>query len=112
MFKFKNSNSTGLSELDYDDPAALKGLSNLYDPQEHPKTRARDIADVLKDSGKIDDSQLAQIRQKQSKSSGDAGAILQELQLVNADEILSAKASLYGFEFRHVEPEQVDKEIF
>lgn len=114
MFKFKNSNGTGLSEMEFDDSAtALKGLSNLYDPQEHPKTRARDIADVLRDLGIINDSQLLQVRQQQQlKNSHDAAAILQEMQLAKEDEILRAKASLYGFEFRHIEPDQVDKEVF
>lgn len=113
MFKFKNSNSTGLSELDYDDPAALKGLSNLYDPQEHPKTRARDIADVLCELGIITDAQLNQVRhQQQIKNNQDAAAVLQELQLAKEDDILKAKANLYGFEFKQIEPEQVDKEVF
>ena len=39
-------------------------------------------------------------------------AVLQELQFVGEEDILTAKASLYGFEFRHIEPQDVDKEIF
>ena len=82
------------SEFD-DSATALKGLSNLYDPQEHPKTRVRDIADVLLDLGSINDAQLAQVRQQQQLKGGhDAAAILQEMQLAKEDEILRAKASL------------------
>ena len=39
-----------------DSCGSLKGLSNLYDPQEHPKTHIRDIADVLLDMGRITDA--------------------------------------------------------
>jgi type IV pilus assembly protein PilB len=115
MFKFKNSNDTRLRNgADFDDStAALKGLSNLYDPQEHPKTHVRDLADVLLELGKIDDGQLAQVRQKQQAKGGcEAAVILQELRFVGEEDILRAKASLCGLEFRHVEPEDVQKEMF
>ena len=114
MFKFKNSNnqrSQGITEFD-DSAAALKGLSNLYDPQEHPKTHIRDIADVLLDLGRINDAQLAQVRQRHQTKGGDVTAVLLELQAANETDILIAKASLYGFEFRHIEPQDVDKEAF
>jgi type IV pilus assembly protein PilB len=114
MIKFKNfGGSTGQEIAGFDDTATLKGLSNLYDPQEHPKTHIRDVADVLFDLGKITDAQLAQLRQKQqTRGSGDVAVLLQEMQFVGQDDILSAKASLYGLEFRHFEPQDVDKETF
>lgn len=115
MFKFKNTSNSRLQDAaEFTDSAAgLKGLSNLYDPQEHPKTHIRDIADVLLELGKINDEQLAQVRQKQqSKGGGDVTAILQELRVAGEDDILRAKASLYGYDFRHIEPDAVDKESF
>jgi type IV pilus assembly protein PilB len=114
MFKFKNSNSPRLRDAaEFEDSAVgLKGLSNLYDPQEHPKTHIRDIADALRDLGKITDVQLSQVRQRQQAKGGDAAAVLQELQCVGEEDILRAKAGLYGFEFRHIEPQDVDKAEF
>ncbi|MFA5252731.1 MAG: GspE/PulE family protein, partial [Phycisphaerae bacterium] len=45
-------------------------------------------------------------------SASDAAAILLKTGLINADDILEAKASLCGLEFRRIKPEDVEKEAF
>ena len=89
------------------------GLSNLYTPGEGSVPQTRDVADVLAEMGKITGEQLDQVKQAQQKRIGvDVAKILKELHMAGSEEILMARANLYGFEFRKIEPEQVEKEIF
>jgi type IV pilus assembly protein PilB len=91
----------------------IKGLSNLYCPQEDSPAHVRDIADVLSEMGKITAKQLSQIRRAQKKKpTCDITQIIKELKLADEADISMAKAGLYGFEFRRVESDKVDKEAF
>ncbi len=89
------------------------GLSNLYAPSDDTIPQTRDVADVLAEMGKITSEQLTQIRQTQQKRIGiDVVQILKELRIAGPEEILMARARMYGFEFRRIEPDQVNKETF
>jgi len=91
----------------------IMGLSNLYCPQEDGPAHIRDIADVLSEMGKITADQLSGIRQKQGeKPACDIAQVIKKLNLADETEISIAAAGLYGFEFRRVEPDQVQKEAF
>ena len=112
-FGLKKDGSGGNGISGYSDDVCaeeIKGLSNLYCPQEDSPARIRDVADVLSEMGKITADQLSGIRQAQEKKPDcDIAQIIKELKLADEPEISMAQASLYGFEFRRVEPEQVDK---
>ena len=93
----------------------IRGLSDLYFPEEEAdESRVQDIADVLLEMGKLTSQQHAQLRQEQSvKPTGsDVATLLLETGLSNADDVLEARAKLYGLEFRHIQPEDVDKVAF
>ncbi|MHC4173530.1 MAG: GspE/PulE family protein [Planctomycetota bacterium] len=91
----------------------VRGLSDLYSPEEADESHVYDIADVLLDMGKIDPKQHKRLRQKQrAKPAFDAATLLLKEGLIDAHDILTAKAKLYGLEFRHIEPPDVEKEAF
>jgi type IV pilus assembly protein PilB len=95
------------------DNQAISGLSNLYAPQEEADACVRDIADVLMEMGKLTGEQLRQLRQIQEKRpSCDVVQILGEQGLAGAEDVLMARAQLYGFQFRRINPQDVDKEAF
>ena len=82
---------------------SIRGLSDLYVPEETGESYVDDIADVLLKFGKLTAEQLAQVRQEQSAEPGiDVTAILLEHQLVSTDDILEARAQQHGLEFRHI----------
>ena len=97
------------------DDQSICGLSDLYFPEETDESHVRDIVDVLVDMGRLTSAKCAQLRQQcqqgGDKVDGDVEAILLKEGLVDANEILMAKAELYGLEFRHIEPEDVKKEV-
>jgi len=91
----------------------IKGLSNLYCPQEESSVHVRDVADVLCEMEKITSNQLSEVRQTQEEQPNcDVAQIIRELKLADEPDISMARASLYGFEFRRIEPEQVDSQAF
>jgi type IV pilus assembly protein PilB len=99
----------------------IRGLSYLYVPQDELEqlqgqpqtTAAADIIDILLQQDKITQQQYQQLRQtQQSQPDGQAEKILIDSGFVNADDILQAKAQMYGMEFRPVTPEQLDKNLF
>ncbi len=94
----------------------IRGLSNVYCPEEASESHIYDIADVLLDMGKLTPEVHSRLRQefasKGIKSASDATTLLLKTGLINADDILEAKASLYGLEFRRIKPEDVEKEAF
>jgi type IV pilus assembly protein PilB len=95
------------------DSEMVRGLSDLYSPDQTCKSHMRDIADVLADTGKITHEQLERLRQDQSaKLTPDAATWLLKQGLINADDILMAKAELCGLEFRRFSPEEVEKSAF
>ena len=73
----------------------------------------RDVADVLCETEKITPEQLEHLRQQQmSRAAADAATWLLNNGLANSDDILMAKAALYGLEFRHITPQNVEKQAF
>jgi type IV pilus assembly protein PilB len=95
--------------LDNNSIEDISGLSNLYSPEEDSTTHVRDIANLLFEMGKITDEQLSGIRKIQAeKPDCEIDQVIRELNFADEPDISIAKASLYGFEFRRVQPEQVD----
>jgi type IV pilus assembly protein PilB len=95
------------------DTQLVRGLSNLYSPDTTDESHVRDIADVLLEMGKISGGQLEKVHQEGLKKGGShIEQLILNAGVAGADDILAAKAKLYGFEFRHLEADQVDKEIF
>lgn len=92
---------------------SIRGLSDLYFPEESAKSHVQDIADVLRDAGKLTHQQHARLQQEQSqKPAMDVAAWLIKEGFVDANDVLMAKARLCGMEFRRVTPEDVDKRVF
>lgn len=95
------------------DTQLVRGLSNLYSPDTTDESHVRDIADVLLEMGRINGEQLEKVHQNGLKKGGShVEQLILNAGVASADDILAAKAELYGFEFRHLETDQVDKEIF
>ena len=91
-------NQPGENDIsDYPDNGSaeeIKGLSNLYCPQEDSPAHIRDIADVLSEMGKITADQLSGIRRKQGKKPAcDIAGIIKELKFADETEISMAAAS-------------------
>jgi type IV pilus assembly protein PilB len=99
-----------MSERDF---CNIRGLSDLYFPEEAGESHTRDIADVLLDIGKLTPEQHAHLRQEQSsKHTSDDATLLLKEGLVTTDDVLEARAKLHGLEFRHIKPDEVEKEAF
>jgi type IV pilus assembly protein PilB len=96
-----------------DEEKAVLGLSELYSPEQTGESHMHDIVDVLLDMNLIDSKQHANLRkQQQSKQACEIEALLLKIDKINADDILRAKAKLYDLEFRHIQPDDVQKEAF
>jgi len=105
----------GPPEADSDNLCAeeISGLSTLYSPEQESPAHVRDVADVLSEWGKIAAEQLSEIRRiQEQRVNCDCAEIIKELKIADEPEISMARASLYGFDFRRVEPEQVDRDAF
>ena len=118
MKKFFSSNKDKKSrdavvELNSSPAADLApGLQNLYSPQMSVKSHVRDIADVLVEMNKISAEQAGLFHKElETKSGTDIEQLLVKAK-VDAEDILAAKAQLFGFEFRRITPEMVDREVF
>ena len=98
-------------ELEAGQTELSPGLRNLYCPQATTKSRVRDIVDILTDEQVIQEDQAAQIRTEQEQSGTEVEKLLAK-QGVSDEQILRAKAGLYGFEFKNIIPEQVDRKAF
>ncbi len=91
----------------------ISGLSQLYSPGEDSVTKIRDVADVLSEMGTITSEQLSEVRRKQkAKPSCDVSQVITELRLASEVDIAMARAGLYGLEFRQIDPETVDRDVF
>ena len=108
-----SSDSGSLVELHGSSGGELApGLCNLYSPQINETAHVRDIADVLLEMSKLTAAQFDQIRQEEQKKGGcDVDKLIRAVGVAPED-ILQAKAGLYGFEFRKIAPEQVDRAAF
>ena len=108
----KNQNN---GHFDNGDDEEINGLSQLYSPEQEQEsaTQIRDEADVLSEMGKITGEQLSELRQIQKKRANcDICQLIKELNLAHEPDISMARANLYGCEFKKIEPEKVDKNVF
>ncbi|MGH2270410.1 GspE/PulE family protein [Anaerohalosphaeraceae bacterium U12dextr] len=87
------------------------GLRNLYSPASTIKTHVRDIADVLAEEQILSAEQLESLRTEQQRGHVDLEKHLQKLG-ISKEDVLRAKARLYGFEFQKISPNDVDKAAF
>ncbi|MFC1761462.1 GspE/PulE family protein [Planctomycetota bacterium] len=99
----------GLSDLDGDD--SVRGLSDLYCPDPEPAceaTRLRDVADVLLEMGRLAEDVYARLRQQQTlEPLCDTVSWLEQNRAVAADDIVEAKAALYGLAFEHIQVDTI-----
>ncbi len=88
------------------------GLRNLYSPQATAtKTRIRDLIDILTDKGQLSEELAAEIRTAQENSGEDFEKLLADHDIDN-ETILRGQADLYGYEFREITAEQMDRKAF
>jgi type IV pilus assembly protein PilB len=92
--------------------AGIKGLSTLYSPTENKQKHVRDLVDVLVEMGAIDSKNAKQVRDQNLRRSGDLEKYMLAAKVVNKEDILIAKAQLYGFEFVRLDVNKVDPEAF
>ncbi|MBN1818045.1 MAG: Flp pilus assembly complex ATPase component TadA [Sedimentisphaerales bacterium] len=98
-------NAVGIEDL-------APGLCNLYSPQVTEVSHVRDIVDILLEKDKITSKQFDQIRQEEQRKSGtDIERTVRNMGISETD-LLEAKAGLHGFEFRHIVPDQIDRDAF
>jgi type IV pilus assembly protein PilB len=95
----------------------VAGLKTLYLPQNETINTngicVRDVADTLVEMERLTNDQLSEVRDAQLKNVyADTAEILLQLGFVDNKDILVARAHMYKFEFRHIKPEQIDKEAF
>ena len=96
-----------------DDNSLVRGLSNLYSPESSVSSHIRDIADVLAEMNRITEEQLEEIRStKCAQRDGDIEQVIIKSGFADKDDILKAKAELYGYRFRHITIEEVNEEAF
>ncbi|MHC4552234.1 MAG: GspE/PulE family protein [Planctomycetota bacterium] len=96
-------------ELNAGETELSPGLRNLYSPQATAtKTRIRDIVDALLESGTLTEDVAAEIRTEHETTGTDFEKLLKGRDIED-DAILKAKAALYGYEFKEIVPEQVDR---
>jgi type IV pilus assembly protein PilB len=96
-----------------DENQFIRGLIELYSPDDSGKSHPYDIADVLVEMGRLTQQQCVQLRQEHSDKAGsDIETLLLKSGLSSPDDILMAKAKLYGLEFRQIDPQTIDKEAF
>ncbi len=101
--------------FDDGDDEEISGLSQLYSPEQEQEnaTHIRDVADVLSETGKITGEQLSELRRIQrQRTNCDICQLLEELNMAHEPDISIVRAGLYGFEFKKIEPEQIDKNAF
>ena len=91
----------------------IDGLCDLYSPEQDSAVHIRDIADVLCEMGKMTSDQTASVRREHQKSpSRDIAEIIQALKFAAEPDISIARATIYGFEFRRIIAENMDKAVF
>lgn len=90
-----------------------KGLQVLYTPEKSEEVHVRDVADVLVEMGKISPEQLGKVHKKDLKKNyGSLEQLIVESGSASKEDILMAKARLYGFEFRRIEHGMVNRDAF
>jgi len=116
LFGFSQKDDIAVKEENenFTDTDEIKGLSNLYTPEEDvDASSVRDIAQVLMEIGKISQEQLTHIRQMQREGvAADITETLKESGFVGGTDIAEAQADLYGFDWRRIEPESINPDVF
>ncbi len=110
--KQKAAETVALQDLE-DDGGQLElapGLRNLYCPEPKARVQVRDLAEVLAEMKALTPDQLSQIRAEQGR--GEEVEKLVKKTGLSTEQILQAKARLYGYEYRAIEPADVDREAF
>lgn len=107
----RTENYAAVLDLEAGQTELSPGLRNLYCPQAAAKTHIRDLLDILADQNKIPSEMVEQIRSEQQKGPVDLEKQLLKLGLTQHD-ILEAHASLYGFQFRRIKADEVDRKAF
>ncbi len=91
----------------------VRGLSDLYSPEPMSQSHVRDVADVLLELEKITDEQYGRLRRELMNRPGmDPATWLVKEGLIETDDVLHAKATLNGLEFRRISPQEVDRLVF
>ena len=115
-FRLKGKQSENIPISDDSDTSCdeeISGLSQLYCPEQDNTANIRDVLDVLREMGKVTDNQFSKARKEHKKRADcDICKIITNLKIANKDEIATAQASLHGLEFRQVEVDQVDRDVF
>jgi len=103
------------TDVDFSEVQSVRGLSELYSPEQTSKspTNDNDVVDVLLEMGKITDKQHANLRKKQKQNpASDVLSLLPKTVKISTDDISTAQAKTHGLEFRHIEPDDVQEEVF
>ena len=101
-----------LAELDNEQNEMAPGLRSLYSPQlTTSRSRFRDVVDILAKQELLSGEQVEAIRDERRKSGQKVETLLEGYHLSH-EQILAAKAELYGYAFRRIEPDEVDKKAF
>jgi type IV pilus assembly protein PilB len=109
----QNTNAEAAADMDFSESQSLRGLSELYSPEQTSESHTHDIVDILLDMGKINAKQRTSLRKKQKANpSSDVSALLSKTEKISTDDILTAQAKMSGLEFRHIEPDDIQKEAF
>ncbi|MCD4831795.1 MAG: Flp pilus assembly complex ATPase component TadA [Anaerohalosphaeraceae bacterium] len=95
----------------------ITGLSTLYSPPTETHTsdelNVHDVAETLLGMGRLTPEELSTVRGEQLKDIGtDTIQILLKLGFADVEDILAARAHMYGFEFRHIKLEQIEPSAF
>ena len=112
----------GQDTIEQIDDTQIRGLSNLYCPQEDIESSVAEeadlqygIADVLLEMGKLTFEQYTKLQQELCDVNGDPQKTIDEQLLqtaiVDTDDLLEAQAKLNGLEFKRISAEQVDTDI-
>jgi type IV pilus assembly protein PilB len=97
----------------YPDDEEVRGLCDLYSPEPTSHAQVRDVVDVLLEMERITDEQYGRVRRESIARPGvDPTTSLLKEGLVNANDVLEAKAKLNGLEFRRISVDDVSKEAF
>lgn len=91
---------------------SIEGLTDLYFPEETEKSSVHDIIDILLETEKITPTQHASLKREQTQNPTSDVATLLRKTKISEDEILEAKSRLYGFEFGHIQPADIEREAF
>jgi type IV pilus assembly protein PilB len=110
--KQKAAETVALKDLE-EDGGQLElapGLRNLYCPEPKAHIHVRNLTDVLAEMEVLTPEQISQIQVEQNRGE-DVEKLCKKAGL-QPEVILQAKARLYGYEFRALRVEEVDREAF